>query len=525
MQQPARPWARNPHPRRSHERILGPALIVAGTVLPALWGWAHLHEPLTSLGAHRALAFVIYGVQLAGCGALGCMTFCLFSDPGSALRWRDRHPTATSTACPVCALPRPLDAHHCRICDLCVVGHDHHCCVLGVCIADGNRLVFIVLLFLGSFCYASMCALSLLTWVWLHESGAARDPALLARTYLPPGLLFLVGALLLGCYCLLQLLCLTFGLRTKQPGVLGLLHARLSYAISHALAGSGAAPPLPPAPAEPSKGAGGPGEEHMAVEGALAEEALAEPGCCVCIEAHHRWGLGGVLPGAVRSPPPPPPDHDATMIRLRPDSDPTHSSQPASHLPLTRSRVMLWRAWRLGAQSLITSQLAAAGGCGGSGAAAAEQRARLIRALAAFAALAEWVTAAYLLRTYGGEGRLAGRGLLLASALLSVHLPRSPPISARCSPPLCSRCAACRRQAEPDRHSSPAPHPSPKTRDPSSTSTLAPLWPGAERAHDGTLPALPPPPQARPRLLPLQRRPLAPALPRLLWRADAARGA
>ena len=324
-------WSRRPHPRRARERILGPSLIIVGTVAPILWGWAHLKPALSSLGADRSIAFAVFAVQLAGLCALGCMAYCLIADPGSTAHWRDRNPLAASSPCVVCILPRPPDdAHHCRTCDLCVVGHDHHCCILGVCIAEGNRRVFIALLGLGAFCYASMSALALCTWTWLKEGGG-QDGTVLARTYAPPAALFFFLGLVVGVFCLLQVACLCLGVRSKSPGLL--------WAIARALIGRAA-----PAAALGEK------EDN---------DPLEEPGCCACIQSQHRWGLGGIVPGA----------------------------------------------------SLVTSHFGEE----------QTQRAGHVRALAGLVALAEWATAAYLLHVCGSGGQLAGLTLLLVSGGLSMR--------------------------------------------------------------------------------------------------------
>jgi hypothetical protein len=263
-------WSRRPHPRRERERILGPSLITFGTIAPMLWGWANLKPALSSLGTDRSIAFTFYAVQLAGLFALGCTAYCLIADPGSTAHWRDHNPLAASSPCRVCALPRPPDAHHCRTCDLCVVGHDHHCCILGVCIAEGNRRVFITLLGLGTFCYASMSALTVCTWTWLKDGGRQDDTAL-ARTYAPPAALFFVLGLVIGVFCLLQIACLCLGVRSKSPALL--------WAIGHALIGRTAPAAAPKVEEEDN-------------------DSLEEPGCCACIQAQHHWGLGGVVPGA-----------------------------------------------------------------------------------------------------------------------------------------------------------------------------------------------------------------------------------
>jgi len=47
--------------------------------------------------------------------------------------------TGTQSFCVRCFVWRPSDAHHCRICQRCVVDFDHHCNVFGRCIAGRTR--------------------------------------------------------------------------------------------------------------------------------------------------------------------------------------------------------------------------------------------------------------------------------------------------------------------------------------------------------------------------------------------------
>ena len=111
-----------------------------------------------------------------------------------------------------------------------------------------------------------MSAFAVCTWMWL-KNGGRQDDAALARTYAPPAALFFVLGLVIGVFCLFQVACLCLGVRSKSPGLL--------WAIARALIGR-AAP------------AAAPKEEED-------NDPLEEPGCCACIQAQHRWGLGGVV--------------------------------------------------------------------------------------------------------------------------------------------------------------------------------------------------------------------------------------
>mmetsp|Transcript_7381 Transcript_7381/g.13901 ORF Transcript_7381/g.13901 Transcript_7381/m.13901 type:complete len:437 (-) Transcript_7381:205-1515(-) len=64
---------------------------------------------------------------------------------------------ARSSWCHTCQIDKPPGAHHCRICNSCVMEFDHHCGVVGVCIAGRNMRAFVWLL-LSSSCLSATCA-------------------------------------------------------------------------------------------------------------------------------------------------------------------------------------------------------------------------------------------------------------------------------------------------------------------------------------------------------------------------------
>ena len=261
--------------------------------------------------------------------------------------------------------------------------------MLGVCIGERNRRCFIALLVLGAFSYASMAILCVCTLAWLEQAagrgprGVALDAALLTLepaafagrsvwTYLLPCVLFTVGALVLGGYAMLHLVCLHLGLRTKTPGVLALAWHQLrlgrratpSSLLRSAIDEGGLSGSGGEVEAGAAAGIQHGGEGHA--DTLVDEDDAVEPGCCAfcpascTAEAHHKAGLGGVLPGA---------------------------------------------SWLTMSFDMGTREGAAA--------------------IAALAALAEWLTAAFLLHAHTSAPTAVVLALLGITAVLSV---RSPPL-------------------------------------------------------------------------------------------------
>lgn len=65
--------------------------------------------------------------------------------------------------CSKCELPKPLRAHHCKVCNRCVLKMDHHCPFVGNCIGHGNVKLFWNFLFYASLASAQVGIVTLAT--------------------------------------------------------------------------------------------------------------------------------------------------------------------------------------------------------------------------------------------------------------------------------------------------------------------------------------------------------------------------
>mmetsp|Transcript_70493 Transcript_70493/g.131845 ORF Transcript_70493/g.131845 Transcript_70493/m.131845 type:complete len:308 (-) Transcript_70493:89-1012(-) len=115
------------------------------------------------LGAALCLKAVLFNLAYGLC--LSSYLRCTSSDPGLVPEWwsEENKDKAVATRgdftwrwrpgqvsqCRKCDSQRPERAHHCSICQLCVMRMDHHCPWVGNCIGIGNHKYFMLMSFYG----------------------------------------------------------------------------------------------------------------------------------------------------------------------------------------------------------------------------------------------------------------------------------------------------------------------------------------------------------------------------------------
>lgn len=111
--------------------------------------------------------------------ALWCFGCCVFFDPGRVPQgWQPDHEVNGSRLqevkkkdggvryCQKCQVHKPPRAHHCSVCNRCVLRMDHHCPWTGKCVGHGNYRSFFLLLIYGTM--ALWHAIGLLTAHAIH---------------------------------------------------------------------------------------------------------------------------------------------------------------------------------------------------------------------------------------------------------------------------------------------------------------------------------------------------------------------
>jgi len=130
--------------------VIAYALLGSSNAVVLRIGW----WPWSGLGANCCIALYEAWFLLAIWSHLTCM----LTDPGAVPL--DIEPWEGCKMCSKCKAPKPARAHHCSICNRCVMRMDHHCPWVNNCVGARNQKHFLLfLLYVNLQCGIALCSL------------------------------------------------------------------------------------------------------------------------------------------------------------------------------------------------------------------------------------------------------------------------------------------------------------------------------------------------------------------------------
>ena len=145
-------------PTKRIMRILGPTLIIAFYLLKLFVTFVFFTEIIPYYQSTGYTSYFTISNSILGLCILYCLTYnytkCILTGPGN--------PEAEhEPKCKKCLKNKPLRAHHCSICDRCVLKMDHHCPWINNCLGLRNHCYFLLFLFyldIGCFFFTGLAA-------------------------------------------------------------------------------------------------------------------------------------------------------------------------------------------------------------------------------------------------------------------------------------------------------------------------------------------------------------------------------
>jgi palmitoyltransferase len=136
-------------------KICGPLLVLIAPTLILFIGWTYLRIIVYKTSSNQ-VEFVIHVMLAAHLLLLILFQFIMACRTDSRiLDYRNIH--SGTLSCNKCANAKPQRAHHCSICDVCILKMDHHCPWINNCVGHFNHRYFYLLIFYISIACIIFC--------------------------------------------------------------------------------------------------------------------------------------------------------------------------------------------------------------------------------------------------------------------------------------------------------------------------------------------------------------------------------
>eukprot|EP00123_Amoebidium_parasiticum_P009456 comp19483_c0_seq2/m.22721 comp19483_c0_seq2/g.22721 ORF comp19483_c0_seq2/g.22721 comp19483_c0_seq2/m.22721 type:complete len:231 (-) comp19483_c0_seq2:420-1112(-) len=146
-------------------RFLGPLLVALFLSIVAGYIYVYIYTllPYYTVESTVGLCFHVGLFLLLSLNTLYNYAKCVTVRPGTTNKIADSQHYADISfhICSKCQQPKPPRAHHCRLCNICVLKMDHHCPWINNCVGHFNHVYFMLFIV-----YAWLACLYFMAMLW-----------------------------------------------------------------------------------------------------------------------------------------------------------------------------------------------------------------------------------------------------------------------------------------------------------------------------------------------------------------------